>query len=185
MPIDAPSYATLSAMITPALFMTANGSLIISTSNRMSRVVDRIRSLNEQSDALARGVTGLDYPRERQKHIEDQVERLLWRSALIRLALVELYLAFGLFVGTSLMLGLDVLLAHRVVGLPTTMAIGGVCLLFAASVGLVREALAALRSNQAEIRFYRDLRALRLKAARAGAEAVLAKAAADGPDVAG
>ena len=50
MPIDPPSYATLSAMITPAIFLTANGSLIISTSNRMSRVVDRIRVLNDLGD---------------------------------------------------------------------------------------------------------------------------------------
>ena len=35
----------LSAMITPAIFMTANASLIISTSNRVARVVDRIRGL--------------------------------------------------------------------------------------------------------------------------------------------
>ena len=48
MPIYVPrndTYTTLSAMITPAIFMTANASLIISTSNRMSRVVDRIRVL--------------------------------------------------------------------------------------------------------------------------------------------
>ena len=45
------NYATLSAMITPAVFfMTANGSLIISTSNRMSRIVDRVRVLNELGD---------------------------------------------------------------------------------------------------------------------------------------
>ncbi len=43
MPVIPPNYATLSAMIAPALFMTANGSLIISTSNRMARIVDRMR----------------------------------------------------------------------------------------------------------------------------------------------
>jgi hypothetical protein len=47
------NYAALTVMITPALFMTASGSLIISTSNRMSRIVDRIRQLNELSTCLA------------------------------------------------------------------------------------------------------------------------------------
>ena len=54
-------YDTLTAMITPAIFLTANASLIISTSNRMSRVVDRIRVLNDLVDRLGRGTTDLDY----------------------------------------------------------------------------------------------------------------------------
>src|SRR4051812_49574275 len=73
-------YATLSAMITPAIFLTANGSLIISTSNRMSRVVDRIRVLNDLGDRLGRGVTDLDYTSERLTHVQDQLRRLLWRG---------------------------------------------------------------------------------------------------------
>ena len=65
MPLAPPNYSTLSAMITPAIFMTATGSLIISTSNRMSRIVDRIRQLNELADLLSRGKTDLDFPTER------------------------------------------------------------------------------------------------------------------------
>ena len=57
------TYNALSAMITPAIFLTANASLIISTSNRMSRVVDRIRVLNDLADKLGRGMTDLDFTR--------------------------------------------------------------------------------------------------------------------------
>src|SRR5436305_12981623 len=113
MPAPPPTYATLSAMITPAIFLTANGSLIISTSNRMSRVVDRIRVLNEQGDKLCRGRTELDFPRERMDHIHDQLRRLLTRSDRIRYALTMLYLAFGSFVMTSLGLGIDVFVANQ------------------------------------------------------------------------
>ena len=63
MQITPTTYSALSAMITPAIFLTANASLIISTSNRVSRVVDRIRVLNDQADKLDRGVTELDFPR--------------------------------------------------------------------------------------------------------------------------
>ena len=97
-------YETLTAMITPAIFLTANGSLIISTSNRMSRVVDRIRVLNDLSDKLCRGETNLDYAQNRLDHAHDQLDRLVWRSDRIRYALVALYLAFGAFVGRSLAL---------------------------------------------------------------------------------
>ena len=102
MPITAPNYSTLTAMITPALFMTATGSLIISTSNRMSRIVDRIRQLNEQGDSLSRGKSDLDFPAERLEHIATQLAHLVRRSDRIRQALTLLYLALALFVGTSL-----------------------------------------------------------------------------------
>ena len=157
MPIATPSYATLSAMITPAIFLTANGSLIISTSNRMARVVDRIRVLNDLGDKLCRGVSDLDYIKDRLAHVQDQLDRLVWRGDRIRFALAALYLALGAFAGTSLTLAIDVWTGNRIVGLPTFLAIVGVGLMLFACVNMVREALNALRGNQLEIRFYRDL----------------------------
>ncbi len=149
--------SALTAMITPALFMTATGSLIISTSNRMSRIVDRIRVLNELGDSLSRGDSRLDYPRERLDHIAGQVGRLLWRSNRIRLALTLLYLAMAMFVGTSFTIALHVLIGSQVLALPTALAILGVFLLLVASAQLTREAHAALRSNREELNFYQDL----------------------------
>lgn len=162
MPPDVPSYATLSAMITPAIFLTANGSLIISTSNRMSRVVDRIRVLNDQGDKLCRGGTDLDFGRERMDHLQDQLRRLISRSDRIRYALTMLYLAFGSFVMTSLGLAIDVFFRNSLVALPTGLAMVGVGLMLGACVNLVREALEALGSNRLEIRFYQDLHRRRM-----------------------
>src|SRR5436305_7713885 len=89
MPIAAlSSYDALTAMITPAIFLTANASLIISTSNRMSRVVDRIRVLNDLADKLDLGKTDLDYVSERREHVYDQMSRLERRGDRIRFALI-------------------------------------------------------------------------------------------------
>lgn len=150
-------YNTLTAMITPAIFLTANASLIISTSNRMSRVVDRIRVLNDLVDRLGRGGTDLDYIAERVEHLRDQLHRLEWRNDRIRYALTTLYIAFTTFVGTSLTLAVDALLSNRLIALPIVLAVAGVGLLLFASVNLAMEALEALRTNRLEIRFYRDL----------------------------
>ncbi len=155
--LDPTTYETLSAMIAPAIFLTANGSLIISTSNRMARVVDRIRVLNDASDQLCRGTSTLDFAPERMAHIHDQLDRLVSRSDRIRFALVGLYMAFGAFVGTSLGLAVDVCFANRLAALPTSLAVFGVSLMLFACVNLVREALEALRSNRLEIQFYRAL----------------------------
>jgi hypothetical protein len=160
--VPEPNYETLSAMITPAIFLTANASLIISTSNRMSRVVDRIRVLNDLVDKLDLGKADLDYPADRLEHIQDQLCRLERRSDRIRLALITLYIAFTSFVGTSLALAFDVLVRNRLIALPIVLAVTGVGLLLFASVNLVREALEALRSNRVEIRFHRQLHERRL-----------------------
>jgi hypothetical protein len=168
MPIVAPSnYETLSAMITPAIFMTANASLIISTSNRMSRVVDRIRVLNDLVDKLDCGKAELDYTADRLEHIHDQLRRLVRRGDRIRFALLALYVAFASFVGTSLTLAIDALVQNRLIALPIVLAVSGVGLLLFASINLVLEALEALRSNRLEIRFYSGLHERRLVDGRA------------------
>ena len=169
MPLVAPSnYETLSAMITPAIFLTANASLIISTSNRMSRVVDRIRVLNDLADKLDLGKTDLDYTAERLGHIHDQLRRLERRNERIRFALTALYIAFTAFVGTSLALAFDALVQNRLVALPIILAVAGVGLMLFASVNLVLEALEALRTNRLEIRFFRELHERRMIDGRAG-----------------
>jgi hypothetical protein len=155
------TYTTLTAMITPAIFMTANGSLIISTSNRMSRDVDRIRVLNDRGDELCRGDSKLDLVTERRAHVADQLERLQWRSDRVRYALTALYLSFAAFVGTSLTLAIDTMLGNVLVAIPTGLSLIGVLLLLAACVNLIREALAALESNRLEVAFYRTLQAMR------------------------
>ena len=155
------SYGTLSAMIAPALFMTASGSLIISTSNRMSRIVDRIRTLNDLADNLDRGITDLDYPALRRDHVAAQLVHLEKRSGRVRIALTMLYLALSAFVGTSLGLAIDVLLGSKFVALPTMLAMVGVGLMLAGTVNLTFEALRALGSNREELQFHRSLQARR------------------------
>jgi len=97
-----PGDSTLTAMITPALFMTATGSLIISTSNRMARVVDKIHQLNVHADELSRGASKLDFPADRLNNVVAQLERLVARNDRIRLALTLLYLAMAMFVVAEL-----------------------------------------------------------------------------------
>jgi hypothetical protein len=151
------SYMTLSAMITPALFLTANASLIISTSNRVSRVVDRIQVLIDLGDKISRGVSELDFTVERIEHVNEQLDDLAWRSNRLRSAMTALYLALSTFVGTSLTIAIDNWLSYKLGSLPTLLAVVGVSSLLYASINLVREALQALGGNWREIQFYRKL----------------------------
>ena len=158
MPVAPDTYITLSAMITPALFMTASGSLIISTSNRMSRVVDRVRQLNLEADVLCRGATELDFVDDRLDHAigsarsDDGAQRPDPPRADLALPgdgdvrRHESDDGPGRAAGNSLE------------AVPTTMAIVGVSLMLAACVQLTREARVALRNNRIEILFYQKLR---------------------------
>ena len=119
------SYTTLSAMITPAIFLTANASLIISTSNRVSRVVDRIRVLSDLADRIGRGVSELDFTAERMEHVNVQLDHLEWRSDRLRSAMTALYLALSSFVGTSLTLAIDDWLKYKLGAVANASGRGG------------------------------------------------------------
>ncbi len=158
MAANAETYSALSAMLTPALLMLANASMVSSTSSRMSRIVDRIRVLNDYGDSLSRGQTGLDFVEERLDEVAEQIRRLEWRANRIRAGLTILYVAIACFVGTSITLGLDVVFAMGLPLLPTSLALAGASLMFVACVNLSLEAREALRSNRLEISFHRELR---------------------------
>ncbi|MDX2038773.1 MAG: DUF2721 domain-containing protein [Isosphaeraceae bacterium] len=161
------TYTTLTAMFTPAMFLLATGSFIASTSSRMSRVVDRIRVLNEQADAICRGSSGFDFRHERLEHISTLLDRMDERGTMIRWSLTFLYLANSLFVGTSLVLAVDVQLGKQLEWIATGLAVGGASLILAAGILLLREARVALESNRTEVHFYKDLQRMRLNAEEA------------------
>jgi hypothetical protein len=147
----------LTAMITPTLFLTVTGSLILTSSGRMSRLADRIHELTSRGDDLHRNEAGVDFREERLELVAAQLGTLLWRSDRIRRALTLLYLSLAMFVGTDLVLAMQVLAIGRDSVVATASAVAGVLLLLSASVPLAREAHASLRSNREEAEFYAEL----------------------------
>ena len=49
------SLAVLTAMITPAVLISASGTMILSSSTRLGRVVDRTRSLSDRLQEVSAG----------------------------------------------------------------------------------------------------------------------------------
>jgi hypothetical protein len=150
---------TVAAMIAPALFLTATGSLLISTSNRIARIVDRIRALVTlcESDRLRQ----LDFSDLRREHAIDELRHLHWRSNRIAVAVTALYMAFGAFVMTSMMIAIDSLAGHHLAAMPVVFAVGGVGLLLVACVNLVLEARGSLKGNDREVRYFYELESKR------------------------
>jgi Protein of unknown function (DUF2721) len=153
----ATDYGILSMMIAPALFMTATGSLILSSNNRLSRIVDRIRVLINLLDQVTLPDSTHDFPELRLQFYHEELRNLERRGHRIRSATSLLYLAFAMFVAASLVIGLDLYLTFRVPKVPTGLALAGVASLFWASMNLFREARTAVRTVSMEIDFLRSL----------------------------
>jgi hypothetical protein len=134
----------LSAMITPAVLIMACGSLILTTSTRLIRAIDRVREIMVivESEGPADA---------RQQMLLDQVGRSTRRARILQHALSQLYAAIGMFVATSISIGL-VSLVHVPLGwIPLTLGLFGACLLFSASMMLIYESRIAIRATYAEM----------------------------------
>lgn len=137
----------LSAMITPVVLISASGTLILSTSQRLARVMDRVRKLTEQADALTPPAGTLDdEAADKRAVVVGSLEKLMSRLRLLQAALLTLYSAVGLLVGSSLALGLTGAIGREAAWLPVALALLGAAGLFAACVLLLGEVRAAVRT---------------------------------------
>ena len=76
--LEAPqnALAVLTAMITPAVLISACGALIFSTSTRLGRVIDRVRVLSEKWETVARNVEEDEMHEERRVLIFSQMVKV-------------------------------------------------------------------------------------------------------------
>lgn len=134
-------FEVLSAMITPSVLISAAGLLVLSTSNRLSRVVDRVRVLAEHAKDTDKSV----------HFITEQLSRLSKRALLLRSALTSLYIAITLFVTTSILLGFLSVLQWEYGWIPIVTALIGSASLLYGSVLLISEARHAIASTLQEL----------------------------------
>ena len=148
--LSAGHYAVVSAMITPAFFLTATASLLVSSNNRLARVVDRMRQqLNQLEDTV---------DEQARDYLEARIILHRRRVRLILICLQLLYGAMTAFVATSLAIGIDQFTDYRLRGVPTGLAMCGVLLVLAASINMGREARMSVSMLDAEVKreFDRD-----------------------------
>jgi hypothetical protein len=154
----------LSAMITPAVLISACGTLIFSTSTRLARIVDRVRQMSQQIEEEFEGAV-TDFPEERRAEVERQLGIHAQRSRLVQRSLTSFYVALGLFVAVTVSIGL-VALTQYLAWLPTALGITGTVVMFYGCMLLIAETRLALRSVNSEMEFILRLRDLYLERRR-------------------
>jgi hypothetical protein len=152
-----PETSVLTSMITPAVLISACGALILSTSVRLGRVVDRVRALSDRFEELSqKDAADIGLYEERLELTFSQLDWLTTRARHLQRAMTTFYLALGLFVGTTVTIGF-VGIASPMFGasywVPVSFGMVGAGLLFIGSVLLGFEATLALRSVHSEMDF--------------------------------
>ena len=152
----------LTSMITPAVLISACGTLIFSTSARLGRIFDRVNVMKGEVEAIITGK--ISHPEERLGHLRGQIDLQRRRARLIQKAMVSLYTATLLFVASSLAIAVNVAYGSaNQAWIPTLLALCGGLFLFTASALLLYESRFNLRFVNRSIDFidthgFRELR---------------------------
>ncbi|MDQ3393676.1 MAG: DUF2721 domain-containing protein [Bacteroidota bacterium] len=140
----------LSAMITPAILILATGQLILTTSQRLARSMDRARKLSEGLELLI--------DKDSLKENETKKSLLFWllnghahRSKKLQKAMSVLYLALSIFVCTSVSIGLLEVFGFKQGWIPVTLGLTGIGLMFYATILLITETRIALGTVEKEM----------------------------------
>ncbi len=150
----------LTAMLTPALLLSACGSFIISTSNRLGRVVDRVRKLSDRMEDLMNKEGDPALLAERRAMISKHMELQSKRASLLMRSMVSLYIASGLFVLTSVTIGFVSIFSAQWSMIPVILGVGGAVMLLVAAIRLITEARMALDGLHEETEFLQRITAV-------------------------
>lgn len=142
----------LTSMITPAVLISACGTLIFSTSARLGRIFDRVNVMKCEVEVVIVGK--ISFPAERMEFLQEQVALAKQRATLIQKAMATLYSATALFVASSLGIAANVAFGRPEQGwIPTLIALSGGAFLFVASALLLYESRFNLRFVTRNIEF--------------------------------
>lgn len=147
----------LSAMITPAVLISACGSLILTTSQRLSRALDRARLISKMLEELSLRKEGVVFLEERRVLFE-QLGNVTRRNRILQKAMATLYLSISVFVATSVAIGIVSVIGMQYSWFPILLGILGAALLFYTSLLLIVESRLALISVGEEMDFFLRLR---------------------------
>ena len=148
----------LTAMVTPTLLISATGSLVLSTSTRLGRVVDRVRYLEDRLSDLIYVDNKEEVPLydKRVEVIVELLDKVTSRSRILQRAMATFYYGLGFFILTSVTIAI-VGLFNIYRWLPIPIGIVGIIFLFYGSLLMLRETRMATATINAEMDFTWEL----------------------------
>lgn len=144
----------LTAMVTPTLLISATGSLVLSTSARLGRVVDRTRELEKRLSELIITDDKANIPlyELRLETIVKLLDKVTSRARLLQRAMGTFYYGLGCFILTSVTIAIAAFFStYRWIPIP--IGVVGICCLFWGSLLMLRETRMATATVNAEMDF--------------------------------
>ena len=144
----------LTAMVTPTLLISATGSLVLSTSTRLGRVVDRVRELEKRlSDLITSDdKSAIALYELRIDTVVGLLDKVTSRARLLQRAMVTFYYGLGFFVLTSVTIAAAAFFnTYRWVPIPVGSV--GILFLFWGSILMLLETRMATATVNAEMDF--------------------------------
>lgn len=144
----------LTAMVTPTLLISATGSLVLSTSTRLGRVVDRARELERKLSELILVEDHETVPLydKRLDTIVKLLDKVTSRSRILQRALSAFYYGLGFFILTSVTIAIAAFFtSYRWIPIPV--GIVGIMYLFYGAILMLRETRMATFTINAEMDF--------------------------------
>ena len=142
-----PALAVLTAMITPAVLVTACGSLLQLTSTRLARIGDRVQTWSNQL-APGAGTPSEDrFARAQRALIAAQLSPTVRRVQLLRWAMTAFSLAVAALVADMVAIGVVALVHTGAVSVTIALGLLGVGLMFTGSILLIADARYALHTT--------------------------------------
>lgn len=144
----------LTAMVTPTLLISATGSLVLSTSTRLGRVVDRVRELEKRLSELImeEDTTKIPLYEKRLDTIVFLLDKVTTRSRILQKAMSAFYYGLGCFILTSVTIAIAAFFTtYRWIPIPV--GIIGIFFLFLGSILMLRETRMATATINAEMDF--------------------------------
>lgn len=145
--------AVLTSMITPAVLISACGSLLFSTGTRLGRVVDRVRTLVAKFEELERDPGKDPLFAERRKLIFGQLQRQSTRARLLQRAMVAFYTALGVLVACSIAIAVVAAVDRGYTWVAVAFGLVGSLFMFYGSILLIVESRLALGAIVSELEF--------------------------------
>ena len=148
----------LTAMVTPTLLISATGSLVLSTSTRLGRVVDRVRALEVRLGEMiyVEDKSTIPLYEKRVEVIIDLMDKVTTRSRLLQRAMATFYYGLMFFILTSVLIAV-VGLFNVYRWMPIPVGVVGIIYLFYGSLLMLRETRMANATINAEMDFTWEL----------------------------
>lgn len=141
----------LTAMIAPAVLISACGPLLLSTTIRFGRVVDRVRALSSLIEDLSHGRGAQEHAEDKIALYFEQLERQSERARLLQRGLRSFYSALGAFILSSMTIGLLAVGQYHLDWIPVCIGLSGTIFLFYGAVLLIHESRLGFESMSHEL----------------------------------